>query len=696
MDPNGNKLWERTFGDPNTTDFGRGIRTLPNGDFIISAELGTTPPPSSFTLDAALIRIDSNGQTLWTKRYEGAGSEGGAKVETTTDGGFILGCRSTSYGAGFYDFWVLKTDSLGSVYSGILEGYVQQDNNSNCIYNPSVDIPRQGLIVKAESSSGSIFYSTTDSLGYYTTEIDTGTYTISITSPTPYHQYSCHPSTSTVNYSSFYQTHTVDFLLSPLFVCPLLNVDISAPLIRQTGGGSDYTVHYCNTGTAMANNALVEITLDSHLIVLSTSIPVANQQGNVYSFNVGNIDLNQCNSFSINVIADTTITAGHTLCTEAHIYPDSICIPNYWNGPHLQVSGQCITDTVHFTIKNIGTLLSQSTPYYVYEDNIMLRTGTINTLANNATQIISEPSLPGRIYRLEAKQVPGFPPLLGDSIASATLAGCVPLPGGGWNTNFITQFSNGNSSPFTAIDCQPLVTSYDPNDKSAQPTGYGNQHYIYDYTPLDYKVRFQNTGTDTAFLVVIRDTLSSHLDPASLVMGASSHPYTWRIYGHNILEVTFANILLPDSSTNELASNGFFRFRIEQQPNNPIGTVINNSAAIYFDYNPPIITNQTFHTIGENFVTIQLLDIPNITDDNSIEVKVYPNPFKGQTTIELAQTPYQNLELNIYDLTGKLILQQQSNDHKIIVTAASLPQGLYFYELKGDGERFHTGRLIAQ
>jgi uncharacterized repeat protein (TIGR01451 family) len=107
---------------------------------------------------------------------------------------------------------------------------------------------------------------------------------------------------------------------------------------------------------------------------------------------------------------------------------------------------------------------------------------------------------------------------------------------------------------------------------------------------IDYTIRFQNTGTDTAFTMVITDTLPGMLNPASIQMGAASHPFTWELKGTGILESTFANILLPDSNVNEPASNGFVGFRI--RPHLPVllGEEISNIANIYFDFNPPIIT----------------------------------------------------------------------------------------------------------
>jgi hypothetical protein len=83
------------------------------------------------------------------------------------------------------------------------------------------------------------------------------------------------------------------------------------------------------------------------------------------------------------------------------------------------------------------------------------------------------------------------------------------------------------------------------------------------------------------------------LDIATLTSGVSSHPYEFNIYGQGIAEWTFNDILLPDSNVNEPASHGFVKFKIAQLENNLPGTLIENEADIYFDFNEPIITNAT-------------------------------------------------------------------------------------------------------
>ncbi|MEK7257500.1 MAG: PQQ-binding-like beta-propeller repeat protein, partial [Bacteroidota bacterium] len=152
---------------------------------------------------------------------------------------------------------------------------------------------------------------------------------------------------------------------------------------------------------------------------------------------------------------------------------------------------------------------------------------------------------------------------------------------------------------FQTRHCQPNQGAFDPNDKRALVGGRMGLETVLPNQAIEYLVRFQNTGTDTAFNVVIRDTLSPLLDPATFRPGASSHSYTWEISGEGILRFEFKNILLPDSNVNESASHGFVQFSIGQKADLPIGSALKNSAAIYFDFNAAVITNVAKLTVDD-------------------------------------------------------------------------------------------------
>ncbi|MBK7944040.1 MAG: T9SS type A sorting domain-containing protein [Flavobacteriales bacterium] len=151
-----------------------------------------------------------------------------------------------------------------------------------------------------------------------------------------------------------------------------------------------------------------------------------------------------------------------------------------------------------------------------------------------------------------------------------------------------------NSTYTTAFGC-----AYDPNDKLVQPAGYGIHGAVaIDLDELEYTIRFQNTGTDTALHVVIRDRLSDALDWSSLRVVATSHTLTQaQVEPDGEAVFRFDHILLPDSNVNELASHGFIKFRIGIAPGQAHGCAILNSAAIHFDFAEAVITNITTTTL---------------------------------------------------------------------------------------------------
>jgi uncharacterized repeat protein (TIGR01451 family) len=144
--------------------------------------------------------------------------------------------------------------------------------------------------------------------------------------------------------------------------------------------------------------------------------------------------------------------------------------------------------------------------------------------------------------------------------------------------------------------------SFDPNDKQATPELSPLQ--IANGTYIDYTIRFQNTGNDTAFNVVISDTLTGELLLNTLELTASSHGCKATVKD-NVVYFELLNILLPDSNANEMKSHGFVSFRIKPHPSVPSGSTINNKAAIYFDYNAPVITN-TAGTFIKPFTVVPL------------------------------------------------------------------------------------------
>ncbi len=239
----------------------------------------------------------------------------------------------------------------------------------------------------------------------------------------------------------------------------------------------------------------------------------------------------------------------------------------------------------------------------------------------------------------------------------------------------------------------PVTGSYDPNDKQGNHGGFLTPAELNSGKWLDYTIRFQNTGNDTAFLVVVRDTLSELLDLGSIRPGASSHPYELEIED-NALKFIFNNILLPDSTVNEPGSHGFVRFQIDPRGDLPLGALVENSAAIYFDYNEPVVTNTCFHTIGLPLISV---GVETPRQANSLGMRVMPNPFGEETLLQIDDSSADSqFLLFLYDAQGRPLRAEQFFGSEYVFQRKNLPSGYFFYQLMRSDGKTASGTIVVR
>ena len=110
LDPNGNPLWQKTYGGADA-DCPLSIQQTTDGGFIVA---GTSGSFGAGWYDFWVFKLDPNGNPLWQKTYGGGNYDEAYSIQQTTDGGYIVAGYTWSFGAGWYDFWVLKLDSDGN------------------------------------------------------------------------------------------------------------------------------------------------------------------------------------------------------------------------------------------------------------------------------------------------------------------------------------------------------------------------------------------------------------------------------------------------------------------------------------------------------------------------------------------------------------------------------------------------------
>ncbi len=631
-----------------------------------------------------LANFSTDGNLLWKRYYPLLSVNNGSDIDitgamATPDNGFIIAgsLHETR------EVFVLKIDANGNIYPGQISGQLALDANVNCL-NDSSEQALANWKVQLLSDNYSL-YTTTDSSGYYEIQDVPGDdYLLSAVTSSNLWE-SCLGEVPVAIPDTGSLALVQDLPIQIVADCPFMTIDIATPALRRCFS-NNYSVHYCNNGTIAADSASVQIILDPFLDFTTASIPYT-QQDDTLCFSLGSVPSLECGDFNFTVTVNCdSAQLGQTLCVSAHIFPDSICHPSAnWTGALLEGSGFCAGDSVRFQLRNIGVApTSSGLNFIIADDHVIMLQQPLPTLLPNDIHNVVLPA-DGSTWRLLADQEPNAP---GMEMPSIGVEGCGTSGPPNWG--FFLQFANRDGNPFTDNDCREVVGSYDPNDKQAFPIGLDNQHFIERNTPLDYQIRFQNTGTDTAFTVVVKDTLSAWLDPATVRPGAASHPYTWSLSGAGILTFTFDHILLPDSNVNEVASHGFTQFSIAQRPDNPFGAVVENRAGIYFDFNAPIMTNTVWHTISPDFK-------PTPTHEPKAPVatlQVWPNPADEVTRIWAERHFKAGQQIVLRNISGSVVREIAVQGQIVELQRAGLPKGLYFLEWRDKSGVIGVGKVV--
>jgi hypothetical protein len=226
---------------------------------------------------------------------------------------------------------------------------------------------------------------------------------------------------------------------------------------------------------------------------------------------------------------------------------------------------------------------------------------------------------------------------------------------------------NNNSSLTQAI-----VGSFDPNDITES---HGEKILFSSFTSNDYltyTIRFENTGTASAINIKIEDMLNIKLDPTTIRMIDSSAPYTLERVGANLVW-KFNGINLPPSIADTRIGKGFITFQVKPKPGYAVGDIIPNSASIYFDTNPAIITN-TFNTQFVNTLANEDFVFGNFS--------YYPNPVKNVLTVTNDSVIE---EISITSILGQQILVKKVNSLQAEIDISSLSKGVYFVKTSSEG-----------
>lgn len=644
----------------------------------------------------ALAKLDTSGQVLDFKWLPTANlghdlvllpSE---DIIYTLDKGFLVGGFHQPNNTNPYSGYLIKADSTFTVYPNSVTGFTWYDSNEDCILDANESkIPKVNVSFVSSQDS---FLTRSSQAGEYALGLNQEIYNVTTSPISPYWSVSaCNPQ---ILDASQHQDTIINLAFDAILDLPYITID--AYTRPRWCSSNTYTIEYCNTGTTNFIGYL-EVNIDTALQIDSASIPIVSQSGNTLFFvEPLGLGIGECKSFKIyyTIPCDNDLLE-RTICINAHAYNDSIASLNpLWDLSNLElvVDYQVGEDSVNFQLSNTGAgnmIIPQK--LMVIEDNVIL---TIENKQLNAGETLSiKVPANGKTWRSFINQS------IGNPYAKFTTAF---IEGATNNlqtvsTGFVNQFPINGQYAFHYNFCGEVLNSYDPNQKTVYPKGLIPNKLIEANIDLEYLLEFQNTGNDVAYVVRIIDTLPPHLSPESIIPSISSHSYTFNFLSHNVVEFLFEGINLPDSTSNEAESHGFVKFRIKQKPNNPIGTEINNSVSIYFDYNDPIVTNIAQVVIGELKIVETETNIKDIELENLI-ISYFPNPSFDFVNIKVDGYHFNELSLSFFDMQGKIVHQQfiiDGNSFRIN-TSNFNDKGVYLFQIDSNKKYIGRGKIIVQ
>ncbi len=630
-------------------------------------------PALSFLYTPAPNCADENGLQakvvggVWPLQYEWNNGATTSYLSNISNGIYIVTVTDGN-GVTLVDTYVVTDEPMGC---GVLSGYVAKDNNANCLYNASNDLPLQNWPVRFDDANGFTYYTHTDANGYFQKRLPPGDYLVTTVFDTSIWA-ACPP--MPVMQLGAGDTLIADLLLQAEYDCAAINVEVQIPYVYSCTENGCY-VQYCNKGTENATDAYVDMAFDDYTAFISATVPHTALGGNMYRFHLGLVPVSVCGAFNVVTFLSCSSIPGQTHCTQATAYPPGDCFPpnGLWSGASLELTASCDGDSLRFEIKNVGQSdMTQSVEYIVIEDLVMMHKGDVGLLATGASMQVALP-YNGATWRMEVEQVAYHP---GASKPALSIESC---NGNVFTTGIVSQFFLNEANPWEDTECAENINTFLNTGKSAFPVGYGPEHSISAGTVINYDIRFLNTTSDTINTVIVRDTLSPWLDPATLVIfGGGFLPYSFSFEGIGPnLKFTFEDInLAPVAPSDPYSSLGWLSFSVQPKAGVPVGTQILNTAHISFDNATSMPTNTVWHTIESNFVQSTINQAGGPTAQ-VLAFEVSPNPATDMLMLQNAIMPRPDSRYVVVDVYGREVITTRHWAEQQAIPVAQLAAGVY-------------------
>jgi uncharacterized repeat protein (TIGR01451 family) len=736
----GGVVWEKKYSG-SMPDYAFSIAATSSGGYIVAGCTAsddgdvTGHHGTAASYDIWMMKLDGSGNIIWKKCFGGSGDEIAYSVIQLSDKGFVVAGTSSSNDGdlnannGGFDAWIYRTDSMGvlqwqkNIGGNADEAFTQLAANADGSFTASgytlsssvLSNGNKGLNdvwVARIANGGNVIWSK----GFGGTQQDYG--------------------------MSIAATQDNSFIVTG--ITESNNGDVTghngladAWMLKISDAGN--MVWQKTVGTARDEFGMSGIYLGENDFIMGGIMqPVTPPADLLDAFvaRLGNYTLLRVNLVSPYAISQGTINATKATAqysttpvnNSANMFIDtgqytvSFTYPNGYftsSPPSLNVSLPAFFDTtiIQFTITPVpqqrdlnvsGFPLTPARPGFPVSYKIFYANAGTDTVASG--QLLFKKD--SRMSFVNA--VPPVSTIIGDTLkwnytnlkpfdtASVTVNMLVAAPPTVNLNDTLTSMGiitpvAGDLTPAddTVIIRQRVIGSYDPNDKTENLSGRISPQQVASGAFINYIIRFQNTGTDTAFNIVIRDSLDAKLDWNSFRMVAASHPYQLNITSQNRIAWDFNNIRLVDSNRNERASHGFIAYRIKPKSNLLLGDIIRNSASIYFDYNLPVRTN-----IQQTVVMADVITGVGNPQVDPYSMTIFPNPTGEKLWVRINERSQGEAMLKLFDLTGREVMtrrfgQVNMTNFSTSIDLKHISPG-YYTVVMSVGQKIYTQKLILQ
>ena len=653
--------WDKTFGGSNQ-QYAQGIVEGSDGKYVVAGYTNSNDGDVSGNhfvgrYDFWVIKLDTAGNLIWQKCFGGTGEEKAYAIQSTLDGGYIVAGKDSSSDGdittykGSFDGWVIKLDSAGTlqwqksfggsgndVFHAItvnadgtytLAGYTYSNDGDVTGNHGNAD----AWVVRIDGAGNLLsqhcYGGTAEDRGYTIEQSPdnafiVGGYTLSNSGDVSYNNgiidgWLIKTDTAlnlvwekTMGGSGNDVCMAVAVLSESRFVAPIFTW-------QPSNSSSQFGFLY-KLGNSSSIKGTVYFDKNNNGVKDAGEPPFSNVKINTEKAGYLRTAIPYNGLFKTDVDTGTYSTTAllynpyYTVTPAVH----SSTFSNYFNVDSFSFAVAPIPGKRDVNIHLIP--VTNLRPGFAAKYNMLYSNAGTDTVANGSVQFIMNDKL-----SLDSSH-PAYNSISGDT---ATWNFSDMKPGdSAWIHLYLTvatppQANIGDTSKSiatiqtpvtdetvndnTSILKQVLSNSLDPNTKDENHGGKINTFQITNGDYLLYTINFQNTGTDTASNIIVRDTLNDKLDWSTLQMITSSHDFQMNIKDGNKIAWSFTNIKLIDSSHNEPASHGYIVYRVKPKASVALGDTIKNTASIYFDFNLPVATNTQTTLVENEVLPIHLL-----------------------------------------------------------------------------------------